>query len=141
MPHGQSRPVNTDHYENFPVASVLCPPPLRPAVAAIYRFARTADDIADEGTATAAARLAELERYEQALGDAALGRAGSPWPQVFGPLAQQIAAHRLPVALLALWLAVGSLTRAWRLRSAPVAKTPQPSALQGATRPAAERLP
>ena len=42
------------HYENFPVASVLCPPPLRPAVTAIYHFARTADDIADEGDATAA---------------------------------------------------------------------------------------
>ncbi|MFZ2294224.1 MAG: squalene/phytoene synthase family protein, partial [Polaromonas sp.] len=40
------------HYENFPVASVLCPPRLRPAIAAIYWFARTADDIADEGEAT-----------------------------------------------------------------------------------------
>ena len=38
-----------DHYENFPVASWLCPPQLRPAIAAIYWFARTADDIADEG--------------------------------------------------------------------------------------------
>ena len=39
------------HYENFPVASFLCPPALRPAVAAIYWFARTADDLADEGDA------------------------------------------------------------------------------------------
>ena len=45
----ESSPVSVDHYENFPVASVLCPPALRPAVRAIYRFARTADDIADEG--------------------------------------------------------------------------------------------
>jgi hypothetical protein len=40
------------HYENFPVASLLCPPRLRPPIAAIYWFARTADDIADEGDAT-----------------------------------------------------------------------------------------
>jgi hydroxysqualene synthase len=92
--------VSVDHYENFPVASVLCPPALRPAVAAIYHFARTADDIADEGTAPAAERLATLDRFEQALQDAAEGRAGSEWPQVFGPLARQIATHRLPVALL-----------------------------------------
>ena len=43
--------VSVDHYENFPVASVLCPPRLRPAVRAIYAFARTADDLADEGDA------------------------------------------------------------------------------------------
>ena len=45
------------HYENFPVASWLCPPGLRPAVAAIYGFARTADDLADEGDAGAAAGM------------------------------------------------------------------------------------
>ena len=39
---------NIGHYENFPVASVLCPPHLRAPVMAIYHFARTADDIADE---------------------------------------------------------------------------------------------
>ena len=52
--------MSIDHYENFPVASVLCPARLRPAVAAIYHFARTADDIADEGNAHPAARLADL---------------------------------------------------------------------------------
>ena len=36
------------HYENFPVASQLLPPRMRPHIAAIYAFARTADDIADE---------------------------------------------------------------------------------------------
>ncbi|WP_233135326.1 squalene/phytoene synthase family protein, partial [Acidovorax sp. T1m] len=45
------------HYENFPVASLLCPPHLRQPIAAIYAFARTADDIADEGDATPAQRL------------------------------------------------------------------------------------
>jgi hydroxysqualene synthase len=93
--------VSVDHYENFPVASFLCPPALRPAVTAIYHFARTADDIADEGTASAQERLVALERYDQALREAAQGRTGDAWPQVFAPLAQRIAAHRLPVPLLA----------------------------------------
>jgi hydroxysqualene synthase len=97
--------VSVDHYENFPVASALCPPALRPAVTAIYHFARTADDIADEGSAPPGERLAQLERYEQALSDAALGRNASDWPQVFGPLALQIAAHELPVTLLGQLLA------------------------------------
>ena len=39
-----------EHYENFPVASRLLPRPMRPHVAAVYAFARIADDIADEGT-------------------------------------------------------------------------------------------
>jgi phytoene/squalene synthetase len=40
-----------DHYENFPVASLLLPRRLRRPIEAIYRFARGADDIADEGEA------------------------------------------------------------------------------------------
>ena len=46
------------HYENFPVGSLLLPARIRPAVHAIYRFARYADDLADEGDATPAQRLA-----------------------------------------------------------------------------------
>ena len=89
------------HYENFPVASVLCPPRLRPAIAAIYHFARTADDIADEGQVGAAARLSALRRYRWDLravycGDHHSGR----WPQVFGPLEQVIHRFELPQALL-----------------------------------------
>jgi hydroxysqualene synthase len=98
-------PMTIEHYENFPVASVLCPPALRPAVTAIYHFARAADDIADEGDALPAVRLATLDRYEQALRDAVLGRKGNEWPQVFGPLALQIAEHKLPVTLLGQLLA------------------------------------
>lgn len=48
------------HYENFPVASFLVPPAIRPYVVAIYRFARHADDVADEGEADAETRLSEL---------------------------------------------------------------------------------
>jgi hydroxysqualene synthase len=93
--------VSVEHYENFPVASWLCPPALRPAVRAIYWFARTADDIADEGDAPAEARSGMLRDYRADLLRAAAGLPGSGrWPGVFGPLAQVIAAHRLPVPLL-----------------------------------------
>nr|WP_315224391.1 squalene synthase HpnC [uncultured Albidiferax sp.] len=91
-----------DHYENFPVASFLCPPRLRPPIAAIYWFARTADDIADEGDAPASQRLADLAAYRADLADAAAGRSASQrWPQVFGPLQAAMAAWKLPEPLLA----------------------------------------
>lgn len=96
---GQS---GTGHYENFPVASWLCPAPLRAPIRAIYHFARTADDLADEGQASAGQRLQALCQYRQALADAVAGRlpATGPWALVFGPLAQAIARHRLPPQLL-----------------------------------------
>ena len=56
-----------EHYENFPVASILMPKRLRPAIEAIYAFARSADDLADEGDADIPQRLASLGAYEQAL--------------------------------------------------------------------------
>ena len=90
------------HYENFPVASILCPPHLRPAIAAIYHFARTADDLADEGDASPAQRLVELDRYRADLHAAAKGQPHSgQWPQIFDPLAGIIARFQLPVPLLA----------------------------------------
>lgn len=94
--------MSVEHYENFPVASWLCPPALRPAVAAIYWFARTADDIADEGDAAPSRRLADLADYcgdLQAMYD---GRAVSPrWTSVFEPLAIVARRHALPQALFA----------------------------------------
>ncbi len=94
--------MGVDHYENFPVASWLCPPALRPPIVAIYRFARTADDIADEGTATSGERLADLAAYRADLDAAASGRPPSArWPEVFEPLRRVIDRHRLPVPLLA----------------------------------------
>ncbi|MES2400882.1 MAG: squalene synthase HpnC [Pseudomonadota bacterium] len=90
------------HYENFPVASFLCPPALRPAVAAIYWFARTADDIADEGDATAQTRLADLAAYHADLLACAAGRPVSArWVSVFGPLGTIIEEFTLPINLLA----------------------------------------
>jgi squalene synthase HpnC len=61
------------HYENFPVASRLLPAAARPHVAAIYAFARIADDFADEGTRTPAARLALLDDWQRRLHEAASG--------------------------------------------------------------------
>jgi hydroxysqualene synthase len=91
------RQAAVDHYENFPVASWLCPPGLRPPIAAIYWFARTADDLADEGEAPAAKRLADLSAYRT---DLAACDAGEPdsgrWPRVFGPLRRAIAEFALP---------------------------------------------
>jgi len=95
------RAVSVDHYENFPVASVLCPPRLRPAVAAIYWFARRADDLADEGDASAPQRLADLAQYRRELDDCLAGApATGRWPQVFGPLADAIRVSSLPAPLL-----------------------------------------
>jgi squalene synthase HpnC len=94
-PDGRQRPV--DHYENFPVASWLCPPRLRQPVAAIYWFARTADDIADEGDATAGHRIADLLTYRNDLSACLCGNTGTGrWAQVFAALAAAHTAFELP---------------------------------------------
>src|SRR5512145_3085973 len=85
--------MGVGHYENFPVASLLLPARLRPAVRAIYRFARTADDIADEGDAPPEARLAALASLGRDL--EALQDPGTRWPD----LAAAVAEHGLPLAL------------------------------------------
>ena len=112
-----------DHYENFPVASFLLPPALRASVTDLYRFARSADDIADEGDATDAERLAGLARYQAMLDridasrqdqgsndadglhgpanarDASATRAFDPdLAPIFIPLAATIDRHDLPLA-------------------------------------------
>ena len=93
--------MSIDHYENFPVASILCPPAMRAAVTAIYHFARTADDLADEGDAPPAERRAQLGAYRQALEAASQGQhTAGRWAAVFGPLAAAIQRHALPVSLL-----------------------------------------
>ena len=66
------------HYENFPVASLLLPPPMRPHIAAVYAFARTADDIADEGTASAVERRARLEGWRDRVHRAAADPIADP---------------------------------------------------------------
>ena len=60
-----------EHYENFPVASRLLPAAMRPHIAAIYAFARTADDYADEPGIAAAERLRLLDAWGARLSAAA----------------------------------------------------------------------
>ena len=84
-----------DHYENFPVASVLLPRRLRAPVEAIYAFARTADDIADEGDAGPAQRLAALDAYDAQLDLIEAGAA--PDGALFARLAQTVHAYALPL--------------------------------------------
>jgi squalene synthase HpnC len=87
--------VAVDHYENFPVASILLPRRLVPAVEAIYTFARSADDLADEGDATPSERLAALQAYEAALDGIAAG--APPDDPMFRRLAAVLAQFALPL--------------------------------------------
>lgn len=89
--------MSVGHYENFPVASVLVPARYRGAVVAIYRFARAADDIADEGNAPAAERHKALDAFSRHL-DAIEGGA-TPSEPPFGALAPAIREHDLPIEL------------------------------------------
>lgn len=86
-----------NHYENFPVASRLLPARLRRPVAAIYAFARTADDIADEGNLPVPERLAALDRLEAGL----LAAVDSPHPDnpILLASADTIRRYGLPLTL------------------------------------------
>jgi squalene synthase HpnC len=81
------------HYENFPVASLLLPAPLREPVEVIYRFARSADDFADEGDDPPEVRLQKLNDYRRQL--------AAPATPLFHDVAKIIREHELPVQLFA----------------------------------------
>lgn len=89
------------HYENFPVASVLLPPAMRPHVAAVYAFARAADDFADEGHAAPDERLARLETWRHALHGCVRDHHSVDGSDalVFRALGHTIRAHELPLSL------------------------------------------
>jgi len=86
-----------DHYENFPVASLLLPKALRNPVEIIYRFARSADDFADEGSDPDDVRLARLADYRREL--EAIARGETPSEPLFRDLARIVREHDLPVRL------------------------------------------
>jgi len=88
--------VTVGHYENFPVASRLVPAALRPAIVAIYCFARAADDLADEGDAAPGDRIAALAAFGRALDAIAAG--DTPGTAPFPALATAIRRHDLPLA-------------------------------------------
>jgi squalene synthase HpnC len=89
--------VNAGHYENFPVASVFMPRRLRPAVRAIYAFARSADDFADEGDAPPVVRLAHLGEYHAHL--QAMERGEPVDHPIFQALVPHIRKYSLPYSL------------------------------------------
>ena len=84
-----------DHYENFPVASILLPKALRQPIEAIYHFARSADDLADEGDTSDEQRLLALKAYQAEL-DAIEQGCPSATP-LFQSLAAVIAERKLPL--------------------------------------------
>ena len=86
-----------NHYENFPVASVLLPARLRRPVELIYSFARQADDFADEGDLPPEQRLYKLAEFSSELDR--IERAELPRLPLFADLVQVIEAHHLPVGL------------------------------------------
>jgi squalene synthase HpnC len=96
------------HYENFPVASILLPPAMRPHVAAVYAFARTADDFADEGDVAAEERLRLLNGWQRRLHHTARSEEPDIAPAdgepddtqaLFLALGRTIRERRLPVEL------------------------------------------
>jgi len=89
--------MGIDHYENFPVASVLLPGHLRRPVSLIYRFARSADDFADEGNDPPELRLHKLGGYQSELNR--IEHNEPPQTPLFMELGQMIRQHRLPVGL------------------------------------------
>lgn len=87
------------HYENFPVASRLLPPAMRPHVAAVYAFARIADDMADEGTATPQERQSRLRDWGERLHRAVATRQHAADDLLFLALGHTIRSRDLPVSL------------------------------------------
>lgn len=89
--------MGVNHYENFPVASILLPGHLRRPVELIYAFARSADDFADEGDIPAQERLDRLQAYDRELDDLAQNR--TPSLPLFVELGAVIQAYGLPIDL------------------------------------------
>jgi len=87
--------VSVGHYENFPVASLLLPAELRAPVSVIYRFARTADDFADEGNDSAPLRLEKLQAYRVELQGIHANRTSAD--PLFSALARVVREHSLPL--------------------------------------------
>jgi len=86
-----------NHYENFPTASLFIRRDLRPAVAAIYAFARAADDMADEGDDAADKRLKQLDAWEVLLERCEHETVNHP---VFMALGDAIHTYSLPASCL-----------------------------------------
>lgn len=92
--------ITTHHYENFPVASWLLPKRIRPHVAALYAFARAADDFADEAKYQGRS-LELLQQWRSALWACQVAPDGAtPAHPIFLALSHTIRECRLPVQWL-----------------------------------------
>ena len=89
--------VAIDHYENFPVASLLLPSRFRNPVALVYHFARQADDFADEGNDPPEARLERLASFRSQL--RSIGAGITPPDPLFRGIAGLVREHGLPLQL------------------------------------------
>jgi phytoene synthase len=74
--YAECRRLARRHYENFPVASRLVPRDKRDALAAVYAFARYADDVADEPRVQG--RLEKLAAWRELLRSSFCGQAEHP---------------------------------------------------------------
>ena len=89
--------IAQSHYENFPVASWILPRRMRKPIAAIYAFARMADDIADEGDLDNNSRITQLDAMAEQLNVIASGK--TPDDAMYIALADAIHKHNLPIEL------------------------------------------
>jgi len=89
--------MSVDHYENFPVASILLPKHLRRPVEIIYNFARQADDFADEGDFPNEVRLTKLDAFRAELNRIANNEIAQTL--LFRDVASIVAEHQLPLQL------------------------------------------
>jgi squalene synthase HpnC len=89
--------IASGHYENFPVASWIVPRRMRWPIAAIYAFARKADDYADEGCSDNATRLQALDAMSDKINAT---YAGSPPDEaIYIALADSVQKFSLPADL------------------------------------------
>src|SRR5258708_36371744 len=93
--YDQCQKLALSHYENFPVASLLLPKKSRPHVAALYAFARTADDFADEKKYEGR-RLKKIKNWEKSL---RLAVQGKPAPAILRAFANTLKSFRIPFSL------------------------------------------
>ena len=89
--------MSVDHYENFPVASILLPRHLRRPVEIIYNFARQADDFADEGDFSNDERLTKLDAFRTELNR--IAHHEPPLTPLFSDVASIVDLHQLPLQL------------------------------------------
>ncbi len=99
LAYARCQRIAREHYENFPVASFLLPAKLRPHVAAVYAFARIADDFADEGDDTPEVRFQKLADWRAQLDSAVANKERSDLHPIFPALGDTMRRFEIPLQL------------------------------------------